>query len=184
VALLPAVTAPGYSSVRNLISELAAQNTPYSGVMATAFVLLGASIAAAGLRPLSRGLLPFVAFGLCFAAAGLFGHKPIGEGIEYRAALHAAHSALGTLSGIALTVGFVVQALRPTGPRRRAIAWALASVCVAFPLLMLALPAYQGAIQRLMYAVVFAWLWTDYPDRARLRPAPRAGGSGKPKDVA
>jgi len=183
VALLPSVTASGYSSVRNLISELAAQNTPYNGVMAAAFVLLGASIATAGLRPLSRELLPFVAFGLCFAAAGLFGHKPIGEGVEYRAGLHAAHSALGTLSGIALTVGFVVQALRPTGPRRRAIAWALASVCVAFPLLMLALPAFQGAIQRVMYAAVFAWLWIDYPDRARRRPAPPAGSGRIPKDA-
>jgi hypothetical protein len=41
----------------------------------------------------------------------------------------------------------------------------LALACVGLPLLMLAQPAVQGAIQRVMYALVFAWLFAYFPRR-------------------
>jgi hypothetical protein len=42
----------------------------------------------------------------------------------------------------------------------------LAVVCVAWPMLMLGAPAYQGITQRVMYLLVFAWLLFCYPRRA------------------
>ena len=66
----PLYTVQGYSSVGNLISELAAQNTPGNFLMAGAFVILGAAIVADGVRVFHRA---FVAFGFFMALAGLFG---------------------------------------------------------------------------------------------------------------
>ena len=43
----------------------------------------------------------------------------------------------------------------------------LAVLGLALPLAMLALPAWQGLIQRAMYAAFFAWLWAAYPGRVR-----------------
>ena len=76
-ALGPLYTAPGYSLISNVISELAAQSTPCNYVMAAGFVILGLSITIDGLRPWRLMHLPYIAFGLFFGAAGLFGHKPI-----------------------------------------------------------------------------------------------------------
>ena len=39
----------------------------------------------------------------------------------------------------------------------------LALACMGLPLLMLALPAWQGAVQRVMYLLVFGWLFAFYP---------------------
>ena len=167
VAAGPLYTAPGYSAVGHLISELAAQNTPRSFLMSGAFLALGAGIAVDGLRPFSRALAPFVAFGFFMALAGLFGHKPITAGVPYVAWVHGAHSALGTAAGIAITVAFAWQALRQPTPARRIVAGVLAVLCFALPLAMLSFPGVQGAIQRLMYMLVFSWLWLCYPRRVR-----------------
>ena len=167
VAFGPLYTVPGYSMTQHVISQLAAQHTPGNGIMATAFVLLGTAIVVDGLRaPRRRQAWPFIAFGLAFALAGLFGHRPIAPDVPYSAAVDAAHSALATVSGTALTIGFAWQALRRSASMaHRAVAAAMALVCLGLPLLMLAHPAVQGLIQRAMYALVFAWLWSCYPRR-------------------
>ena len=80
VAFGPLYTVPGYSMTQHVISQLAAQHTPGNGIMATAFVLLGTAIVVDGLRaPRRRQAWPFIAFGLAFALAGLFGHRPIAK---------------------------------------------------------------------------------------------------------
>jgi len=159
----PIYTAPGYSSASNVISELAAQGAPGSLVMSAAFVVLGLSVAVDGLYSWRSSLAPIVAFGLCFAAAGVFGHKPITPGVPYAAWADRAHSILATLSGVALTVGFAWQALLARTRSYRLVVGGLAALCVGLPLLMLALPGYQGIVQRVMYAAVFSWLWVYYP---------------------
>ena len=167
VAAGPLYTAPGYSVVANLVSELAAQHTPRNFLMSGAFLALGAGIVFDGWRSFSRALIPFVAFGGFMALAGLFGHRPITPGVDYVEWVHAAHSALGTAAGIAITFAFAWQALSQPTPARRIVAGGLAVLCFALPLAMLSFPGAQGVIQRLMYLLVFAWLWLYYPKRVR-----------------
>jgi hypothetical protein len=160
----PTYTVSGYSSMSNLISELAAQNTQGNYFMSAAFIALGTAIVFDGCRSFGRSLSPFIAFGFFMLLAGVFGHKPITPGVPYSALAHSAHSALATAAGVSITVAFIWQAVREgESPRRRVQAASLAIVCFALPLGMLSMPAYQGAIQRLMYAVVFLWLWVYYP---------------------
>lgn len=163
VAAGPLYTVPGYSAVGNLISELAAQNTPRNILMSGAFVALGVGIAVDGLRPFAPAQAPFIGFGVFMALAGLFGHRPISSGVPYAEWVHTAHSALATAAGISITVAFVWQAVRQPSLVRRAVAAALAVLCLVLPLTMLSFPAVQGAVQRLMYLLVFTWLWLHYP---------------------
>jgi hypothetical membrane protein len=165
VALGPLYTAPGYSATSNVISELAAQNTPRNWLMSSAFLVLGGAVARDGFRWFRRPLLPFIAFGILFAAVGLFGHRPLTPGEPFTPWVDSVHSVLASLSGVALTVGFIWQSIRANASAYRILAAALAVTCIALPLLMLAVPQYQGAIQRLMYVAVFAWLWAYYPRR-------------------
>jgi hypothetical membrane protein len=159
----PWYTVAGYSPVSHLISELGAQRTPNMLVMAAAFIALGAGIGVDALRHWRRPLAPFLAFGAFMVLVGIFPHKPITPGLAYSAPVHAAHAALATAAGIAITAAFAWQAWREPAPRRRVQASALAVLCLALPLAMLALPPWQGAIQRLMYTLVFVWLWARHP---------------------
>jgi hypothetical protein len=181
----PMYTAPGYSAAANLISELAAQNTPRNDLMAGAFVVLGIAVAIDGLALRRSSPLPFVAFGVFFGLAGLFGHRPFVAGVRYSSLADTAHSVLASLCGVALTVGFVWQVAVARSKAYRLLPAAPAVACVGLPLLMLAPPAYQGAVQRVMYLAVFGWLWKYYarsaPARAhidarrRTRPPQREG---------
>ncbi len=167
VAAGPLYTVSGYSSTSNLISELAAQHTQGNYIMAAAFIALGAAIVFDGSRSFERPLLPFMAFGCFMCLAGVFGHRPISPGVAYNALAHDAHGALATAAGISISVAFIWQALRQGSVGYRVLAASLAIACFALPLGMLAMPAHQGAIQRLMYVLVFLWLWFHYPRHSR-----------------
>lgn len=161
----PLYTAPGYSVVGNLVSELGAQNTPRNWLMAAAFVALGLGIVVDGVRRFARPLAPFVAFGVFMALAGLFGHKPITPGVEHLAWVHDAHATLATAAGFSITIALAWQAVRQPARGERIIAALLAVACVAMPLAMLAFASAQGLIQRAMYLLIFTWLWRHYPAR-------------------
>lgn len=164
----PWYTVPEYHAVRHLISELAAQSTPGNWIMSAAFVALGVGLVADGVRRYRHDHLPFMAFGVLMALAGLFGHRPLDPNVSYQAWAHAAHSALATAAGFAITFALGWQALRQPRRVKRVLAGVLSVACVALPLAMLWLPPVQGAVQRLMYGLIFGWLWVHYPIR---RPA-------------
>ncbi len=161
----PWYTVEGYSSVGNVISQLGAQNTQNNFVMVVGFLTLGIGIATDGIRKFRRPVFPFVIFGLFMALAGLLAHKPLKPAVEYSEVAHQAHSALATLAGISITVGLLWQALLATAFRSRAIITTLAMLCFALPLCMLAFQEVQGLIQRIMYLLVFAWLWVYFPGK-------------------
>lgn len=165
VALGPLYTVAGYSPASNLISELAAQQTRGSEYMVAGFLALGGGVLADARGGWRGQRAAFGLFGLCMALAGLVGHKPITPGVPFDELLHQAHGLLGTLSGISITVGFAWQAWREKVPAARGVAALLAVLALALPLAMLAVPAWQGLIQRVMYAAFLAWLWLRYPGR-------------------
>ena len=159
----PWYTVDGYNQIRNVISILGAQNTTNSSVMVAGFVALGLGIIVDGVRRFSKPVLPFMAFGLCMGLAGVLAHKPLSPDVDFSEFAHQAHSALATLGGISITVGLVWQAARQSSFRSRAVAIVLAALCLGLPLCMLAFPEIQGLIQRLMYLLMFTWLWVYYP---------------------
>ncbi len=161
----PLYTVSGYSPVRNLISELSAQNTQGNWFMSAGFIALGLCIAYDGVRAFSVQQLPFIAFGIFMLLAGLFSHRPIAPEAPFVQWAHTVHSALATAAGISITIGLAWQAGTQQSLLQRVIAGALAIVCLAFPLAMFRFPEVQGLVQRAMYVLVFAWLLHSYPLR-------------------
>jgi hypothetical membrane protein len=169
----PFYTVEGYGTVSNLISQLGAQHTQNNWIMNAGFLALGSGIVIDGIRKFNRPSIPFMAFGLFMALAGIFAHKPILPAVAYSEIAHQAHSALATLAGISITVGLIWYAVLAATIRSRAIAITLAALCLALPLCMLALQEVQGLIQRFMYLLIFAWLWVSFPfETERGRKAP------------
>ena len=176
----PWYTVDGYSLVSHVISLLGAQNTTGNSVMVTGFLALGLGIILDGVRRFSWPALPFMVFGLCMALAGLFAHKPLSPEVDFSKLAHQIHSALATLAGISITVGLLWQAARKTALRPRLIALALAALCLGLPLCMLSFLEFQGLIQRLMYLLIFAWLWACYPPASPANKEPNATGGLAP----
>ena len=159
----PWYTVEGYSTVGNLISQLGAQNTQNNWVMVIGFLALGCGLITDSIRRFSTRVLPFAAFGLFMALAGIFAHRPLSTVIEYSEFAHQAHSVLATLAGISITVGLLWYAAAAASIRLRITAITLAALCFALPLCMLVLPDFQGLIQRIMYLFIFSWLWICFP---------------------
>lgn len=161
VGCAPAYAPADYDWVRNLISELAAQGAPKAWLMSSAFIVLGLTVTIDAWRQHSFAAIPFCIFGVCFALAGVFQHRPLDPALVYDGRAHALHGLLATLSGIALSAGLAWHAVIQKQHIRKAVAGALALLGLLLPLAMLLWPAQQGAIQRVMYVLVFAWLWAS-----------------------
>ena len=131
-------------------------------VMVAAFVVMGIAIAVDGLKKPRASLIPFALFGLAMAAVGLFPHKPIDPTIAFNESYHKLHGILASIAGIAVTAGFVWQAVLRKGKDRVVCAY-LALVALLFPLLMLGNPDFRGIIQRVMYLQILGWIWIFYP---------------------
>jgi hypothetical protein len=159
----PWYTVDGYRVAVNAISELAAQGTQCAWIMRLGFIVLGTAIVADGLRSRRPHVVPFIAYGLFMAAAGLVAHRPIQPSMPYDRLADQLHSVAASLAGFAITIGLVWDGILAPSRVRRGVALATALLCVVMPLGMMYLPAYQGLIQRLMFAAVLAWLWFYYP---------------------
>jgi hypothetical membrane protein len=161
----PIYAVDGYSAVSHLISELGAQKTQNNFIMIAGFLILGTGIIISSLTNMSFAMVPFILFGIFMSSAGMFPHRPVDTALEYNATFHALHSASATLAGISLAAGFVWQGILSRTAVSRAVCLYLATACIVFPLLMLALPGYQGIIQRLMYLQFFLWIISNHPGK-------------------
>ena len=176
----PWYTVEGYSPVTNVISQLGAQNTPNNSVMNVGLLALGVGVVADGIRRFSKPALPFIAFGLFMALAGLLAHKPLTPAVAFSEPVHQAHLALAALAGVSVTVGFLWNAVAVSAVRTRVVATTLAAICLILPLCMLAFQDVQGLIQRIMYLLVFVWLWIYYPLTTMAGKAMEVAPDGEP----
>jgi hypothetical membrane protein len=159
----PWYTVEGYDTTTNLISQLGAQNTPNNFIMVVGFLALGLGIVADGIRRFSGPAVPFMFFGFFMSLTGLLAHKPLSPDVPFNEMFHQAHGVLATLAGVAITAGLIWDGLRAVTARSRVMAFTLAALCFFLPLCMLYFQGAQGLIQRLMYLLIFAWLWVCYP---------------------
>jgi lysylphosphatidylglycerol synthetase-like protein (DUF2156 family) len=156
-------TVENYSILSHTISELGAQETKNNFIAILGFIAFGSGIILEWIRYPSRAGIPFLFFGIFIALAGLLPHKPIDPNLSYSVIADQLHSLMASLSGIALTIGFFWNGIFARTARMQALNFYMASICLTLPLIMFAIPEYQGIIQRLMYFQVFVWLWFFYP---------------------
>jgi len=159
----PLYTVDNYSHIRNLISELVAQQTKNNFIMIIGFLILGLGILIDSYKKMSYPIVPFALFGIFMVMAGIFPHKPIDTSISYNHTFHSLHSLSATLAGISISIGFIWQGFLSLTRNQKIMYFYLATACFVFPMLMLSMSEYQGILQRLMYLQVFAWLWVMFP---------------------
>jgi hypothetical protein len=124
------------------------------------------------------------AFGALMAAAAAFSHRPWQPGRDFDSTEDLLHSVAATGMGFAFAAGVVATAVVAArrGDRRRTALDVVAVVAsLVLPLAMGVLPQVDGVLQRLMFAVAYAWyarealMWSH-----RAIAAPRARTPGRP----
>lgn len=161
----PLAMPPGYLPWRHTISELAAQGLAHAGLARAGLALWGlAGWCAAAARqgtasPVVR--LGLAGFGLSMAAAAVWSHRSWLPGAGFSAQDDQWHSFASSLAGTCVVLTLSAYHLARCWHRQRpdalaSLAWGSAWLC---PLLMLLYPAGAGALQRVMFTAVGAWLW-------------------------
>jgi hypothetical protein len=153
----------GYSWIRHVISESAAQAQTGAWLARTGFLLWG--MAVLWLTVLSRrrwgpiGAFFLGAFGIFMTGTAAYSHKPWQEGVPFDAFEDLLHSVTATGMGMSFAIGVTAILLS----RREARLWtriydlvAIISAAV-LPIGMANAPAIAGGLQRLLFAMAYTW---------------------------
>lgn len=160
LACAPALMADTYSWISHTTSESAAQGVSGGWLARLGFLLFGLSVMALAVTgPLSSpwwSALFHYAFGAFMVAAAAFSARPHTGGL-YDRTEDALHSVAATAMGFVFAAGVVATALRGGRGARIGLDVTAVVASVAIPLAMSAWPAVDGALQRTMFAVAYAW---------------------------
>lgn len=191
LAAAPALMPAGYSWVSQTTSESAAQGVQGAWLARLGFLLFGlsvillATLCRDGWGRWAAGL--HAGFGVLMTATAAFSHRPFAAGVAFDPTEDLLHSVGATGMGFAFAGGVLATAavrVRAHARWRTLDAVAVAA-SVAIPLGMSAWPGIDGLIQRLMFAVSFAWYGVEAvrvirasaessPRRTSSRPRPSA----------
>ena len=165
IALGPLYTDPGYSWMRNAVSELAGQETRNAWVMQVGLFAVGAGIVIDFLRSRHRADLPLLLFGIFIALTAVFPHRPFVEGRPFNETLDTLHSIFATLTGLAAVTGAIVRMAVDVRPPRKWLYATLATAYTVLPMMMTFIPSLTGVFQRLIFGSFFVWVSLDFPRR-------------------
>lgn len=160
-AIAPLYSHPDYSSIRHSTSELAGQAMPHAWIMRAGFIGFGGGTALSALlrwRAMPAVAATMLLFGLAMLAAAVWSHLPIDPALGGNRAEDDRHSVAASVMGAAFVAAAALHLWRTRGGQAWLDGMALAAGTL-LPLAMLALPDWDGALQRLMFGISFVWIW-------------------------
>jgi hypothetical protein len=174
LAAAPALMPASYSWTANTVSESAAQGVSGAWLARLAFILFGLSVILLAVLRSERwgrwGGVGHATFGVAMIAVAAFSARAW-TGAPFDATEDALHSVAATVMGFGYALGVVAVAVRARRRGRRRPWWPDAvavATSVAIPLAMTAWSDVDGALQRVMFAVAYAWYaWEARPIQAR-----------------
>lgn len=164
LAIAPVQLPDGYSWLSMTTSESAAQRIDGAWLARLGFVAFGLSVAVlARHRVQMWGLWSarfHTSFGVFMVAAAAFSTRAWDPAVGFDPTEDVLHSVTATAMGFAFAAGIVaalVQARRQMSSRPMVFDVVAVAASVVIPLGMTAWPGVDGALQRLMFAVAYAW---------------------------
>jgi hypothetical protein len=177
LAIAPLLMPGSYSVIEHAVSESAAQGVPWAWVARLGFLLLGAAVlvtaSLAGARWGIWGRAAHRVYGIAMILAAVFSNRPW-QDVPFDPFEDLLHSIAASTMGVAFTLGVLVVALRRGREERGARLFDLCAIvaAVAIPTLMFSVPGIAGLVQRVMFAIGYAWYGME-----ALRSRPPVGPS-------
>ncbi|MEL6810321.1 MAG: DUF998 domain-containing protein [Bacteroidota bacterium] len=159
--VLPFFSSEGYSIRENSLSELGAQETPYSWVMNIIFMLLSIVTVFLATKVLKRYWLPLYLlyfFAAAFFFTGVYRHAPIHK-LFYLEGEHLAHTVFSAIAGTSFCVYGIVISFYLKDKFEKVSAIVSCALVAGLSLAMLEFPTYRGILQRLLFILAFGWLF-------------------------
>jgi hypothetical membrane protein len=159
--ILPVYSTPGYSIIRNTLSQLGAQNTPNAWIMNFTFVTLGIGSIIAGWRyfdGFAFQRLFLILFGISLTLAAVFNHAPVNNLVQYKIQEDGWHSYFiftAILTFVILTVSttFILEE-----QSARLLATAAGVSVIFLSILVSEVPNAAGVWQRILFIISFGWM--------------------------
>ena len=159
--ILPLFIVPVQSKIRNTLSELGAQFSPYSWIINSIFAALAISSVISGWRcfegfAFQRIIL--VLFGISLTLASIFNHAPANPDIQYNISEDGWHTYFASTTWLTFIILAFSTALILEKPSDR-----LLSVAAGISVLLLLLLTFEadktaGIWQRLQFIISFGWM--------------------------
>ena len=156
---LALISFEGYSLLSNTTSHLGAQGSPNAWVMNFVFMCLGIMSIWITLSSNIRFYqVVGTIFGLSLILTGVFRHAPLTDSTQFNLFHDQLHSIFASATGFSFTFlaaghGFMSHKWQRIG------GVVMAVVATLIPLGMMALPAFMGLLQRVMFVSAFGWLF-------------------------
>ncbi len=159
--ILPVFSVPGYSIIRNTLSELGAQSAPCAWIMNLVFIILALSSIIAGWEYFEDFLLHRIVLLLCSVSLTLlafFNHAPANPDILYNIKeagwhIYFAGTAVLSFAILSISTSFILEK-----QYERILSMAAGLSIILLSLLMSLAEMYSGVWQRLMYLISFGWM--------------------------
>lgn len=163
LGLAPLVMPADYSWVSNSISESAAQGIDDAWVARVGFLLFGVGVVLTTLASAARWRWPGAAlnglFGVLMMCAAVFSTQPWNTELPFDEAESTVHSLIASTMGFAYCIGVLAVLIgdprMPWSQRGFSVVATLSAILL--PLGMVAMPPLAGILQRLMFAIAYAW---------------------------
>ena len=163
--ILPFLMVPDQSVIKNTISDLGAQYSPYSRIINPLMVALAVSSVMSGWRfyedyDFHRVIL--LLFGLSLALAAVFNHAPVSHAETFNIIEDGWHSYLINTAWLSFIILTFSTSRIQENPGSRL--WSVITGLSAISLLLLVKEANQiaGIWQRLQFIISFAWMMYTY----------------------
>jgi Protein of unknown function (DUF998) len=175
IAIGPFFNVADYSSLRHSTSELGAQGAPGAWIMNAGFAAFGLGVLIDAVRAFRASPAPagaFIVFGSAMIMTAFFSHRPIDPDAAYVVFEDDMHSIFSSVVGASFAIGVFAFgfAHRDLGPP--AVHAAAVVAALILPLGMFLLPEIEGALQRAMFFISFAWFAAYLPRLSMRRQFP------------
>lgn len=160
MAVAPWFSHPGYDWRMHTTSELAGQAMPNAWIMALGFAGFGLGVlAVAWLERMRPVAIVCALFGVLMIAVAFVPGAPIPQVLGVNRMLDFGHSVLSAALGGSFALACALALFAPGGQRGDSLSWVGLAASVALPLGMANLPEWDGALQRLLFAISALWFW-------------------------
>jgi hypothetical membrane protein len=159
--ILPVFGAPGYSIIRNTLSELGAQSAPFAWIMNSVFIILALSSIIAGWEYFEDFLLHRIVLLLCSASLMLtafFNHAPANPDILYNIKESGWHAYFAGTAILSFTILSISTSFILEKQYDRILSVTAGISIILLSLLMSEAERYSGIWQRLVYIITFGWM--------------------------
>jgi hypothetical membrane protein len=166
--VLPLFSVPGYSIIRNTLSELGAQSAPKAWIMNYYFVSLALGSVIAGWRYFEDFMfhrIVLLLFGLSLSLMAFFNHAPVNPDTQYSIIQDGWHSYFACTEGLSFIILSLATSFILDKQQDRLLAIGAGLSVLFLAILMSEADRAAGVWQRLMFMISFGWMIYNFRTR-------------------